>query len=60
MHGVLGSGVGLYSRGKVNAAAVPLMASVGTRRGGEVVSEGVLGRAWSQAHLMELLSALDG
>ena len=56
----LGLGGFLYRRGEVDAEVVPSMASVGMRRGGEVVSEGVLGRAWSQAHLMELLSALDG
>ena len=54
------AGVAYIGGGEVDAEVAPLMASAGTRRGGEVVSERVLGRAWSQAHLMELLSALDG
>ena len=44
MHGVLGSGVGLYSRAEANTAAAPLMVSEDTGRGDEVVSEG----AWPQ------------
>ena len=38
----LGLGGSLYRRGEVDAEVVPSMASVGTRRGDEVVSEGVL------------------
>ena len=44
MHGVLGSGVCLYRRGKANTAAVPSMASVDTGQGDERASEG----AWLQ------------
>ena len=41
---VLGSGVAYIGGAKVDAEVVPSMASVGTRRGDEVVSEG----AWLQ------------